>query len=91
MAVGYDVIVVGADIVGLAHAWVASRRGLRVLVVERDPRCVGASVRNFGFVTVTGQGAGDTWRRATLRAVRVTNATGASTAFALAEEVFDAW
>ena len=37
---------------------------LRVPVVERDHRCVGASIRNFGFVTVTGQRAGDTWRRA---------------------------
>jgi FAD dependent oxidoreductase TIGR03364 len=59
-----DLIVVGAGIVGLAHAYIASRLGLRVTVVERDHRCVGASIRNFGFITVTGQPAGDTWRRA---------------------------
>ncbi len=35
-------------------------------MVERDAACLGASIRNFGFVTVTGQGAGDTWRRARL-------------------------
>ncbi len=59
-----DVVVVGAGIVGLAHAWSAVQRGLRVTVVDRDQRCVGASIRNFGFITVTGQPAGDTWRRA---------------------------
>lgn len=59
-----DLVVVGAGIVGLAHAYAAARRGLRVIVVERDHRCVGASIRNFGFVTVSGQPAGDTWRRA---------------------------
>jgi FAD dependent oxidoreductase TIGR03364 len=60
----FDLIVVGAGIVGLAHAYTAARRGLRVCVVERDSANVGASIRNFGFITVTGQGAGDTWRRA---------------------------
>jgi len=59
-----DVIVVGAGIVGVAHALAAVRRGLRVTVLERDQRCIGASIRNFGFITVTGQPAGDTWRRA---------------------------
>ena len=60
----FDLAVVGAGIVGLAHALVAARRGWRVVVIDRDDRCVGASIRNFGFITVSGQGAGDTWRRA---------------------------
>lgn len=59
-----DVIVVGSGIVGLACAWAAWQQGKRVRVIDRDPFCVGASIRNFGFVTVTGQGRGDTWRRA---------------------------
>lgn len=60
----YDLAVVGGGIVGLAHALAAARRGWRVVVLERDARCVGASVRNFGFVTVTGQQKGECWRRA---------------------------
>ena len=60
----YDLAVVGAGILGLAHALAASRRGLRVVVIDREAEAIGASVRNFGFVTVTGQQAGDCWRRA---------------------------
>ena len=52
---GVDVAVAGAGIVGLAVALEAVRRGLRVALVERDARPVGASVRNFGHVGVTGQ------------------------------------
>ncbi len=59
-----DVIVVGAGIVGLACALVAVEQGLSVQVVEREAFATGASIRNFGFVTVTGQGSGATWRRA---------------------------
>ena len=61
---GFDCLIVGRGIVGLAHALAASRHGLRVGVIDRETRAVGASVRNFGFVTVTGQQAGLTWRRA---------------------------
>lgn len=60
----YDVAVVGAGILGLAHALAAARRGKRVVVIDRDARANGASIRNFGFVTVTGQEAGDCWRLA---------------------------
>lgn len=60
----YDLLVVGAGVVGLAHAYEASRRGLKVAVVEKNYHCVGASIRNFGFITVSGQSSRDTWRRA---------------------------
>jgi D-hydroxyproline dehydrogenase subunit beta len=60
----YDVAVVGAGIVGLAHAFAAARRGLRVIVLDRETRPTGASIRNFGFITVTGQSEGTVWRRA---------------------------
>ncbi|MCR9071306.1 MAG: TIGR03364 family FAD-dependent oxidoreductase [Alphaproteobacteria bacterium] len=52
---------VGAGILGLAHALAAARLGKRVVVIERDAFATGASIRNFGFVTVTGQAAGDCW------------------------------
>ena len=64
MSSAYDLAVVGAGIVGLAHARAAALKGKRVIVIDRDTRANGASVRNFGFVTVTGQRAGDHWRRA---------------------------
>lgn len=64
MVRGFDVAVVGAGIVGLAHALAAARRGLSVVVLDRDAAANGASIRNFGFVTVTGQQQGECWRRA---------------------------
>jgi len=60
----FDCLIVGAGIVGLAHALAAHRAGLRTAVIDRDARAAGASIRNFGFVTVTGQQEGITWRRA---------------------------
>ena len=60
----YHVAIVGAGIVGLAHALAAARGGRRVLVIDRDAQANGASIRNFGFVTVTGQEQGTVWRRA---------------------------
>lgn len=51
----YDVAIAGAGIVGLAHAYEVVRRGLTAVIVERDERPQGASVRNFGHGFVTAQ------------------------------------
>jgi FAD dependent oxidoreductase TIGR03364 len=60
----YDLAVVGAGIIGLSCARAAALKGLRVIVIDRDSRANGASVRNFGFITVTGQERGAAWTRA---------------------------
>jgi len=60
----FDLAVVGAGIVGLATALAGARRGLRVIVIDREAQASGASVRNFGFVTVSGQERGSMWARA---------------------------
>lgn len=60
----FDLAVVGAGIVGLATALAAVRRGMRVVVIDADAQANGASVRNFGFITVTGQERGTMWQRA---------------------------
>ncbi|NWH09667.1 MAG: TIGR03364 family FAD-dependent oxidoreductase [Alphaproteobacteria bacterium] len=45
-------------------ALAANKKGWRTIVVERDAVQSGASIRNFGFVTVTGQAQDLTWTRA---------------------------
>ncbi|MBB1020046.1 TIGR03364 family FAD-dependent oxidoreductase [Dietzia sp. E1] len=50
-----DILVVGAGILGIAHAVEAARSGMTVRVLERDARAVGASVRNFGHACVSAQ------------------------------------
>lgn len=57
----YDVAVVGRGVLGLAHAHAAARAGLKVVVIDREPEARGASIRNFGFITVSGQARGEMW------------------------------
>lgn len=51
----YDVVVVGAGIVGLAHAYHARQRGMSVAVIDHAAGIVGASVQNFGHACITAQ------------------------------------
>lgn len=64
MEKSFDIAVVGAGIVGLAHAYMAAKKGLRVAVFEREQFATGASVRNFGLVWPIGQAPGNGYDRA---------------------------
>ena len=50
----YDLIIVGAGVLGTFHAYHAAQAGQRVLLLEKDRYPVGATVRNFGQVVPSG-------------------------------------
>lgn len=71
---------VGAGLLGLAHAHAARRRGLSVVVLERDLRAVGGSVRHAGhlfFSAVPVGGALDTAELARERWLELAHRAGA--------------
>lgn len=50
----FDLIVVGAGVLGSFHAYHALRKGCSVLLLEKDARPQSATVRNFGQVVPSG-------------------------------------
>lgn len=60
----YDVAIVGAGVLGLAHAYHLGKAGKRAIVIERGPKARGASVRNFGMLWPVGQPPGEAYQTA---------------------------
>src|SRR5262245_3970421 len=67
MNYSFDDAVVGAGIIGIAHAYHLAMCGRRVVVFERSPLPLGAqgaSIRNFGMIWPIGQPAGQMYKLA---------------------------
>jgi FAD dependent oxidoreductase TIGR03364 len=58
----FDVVVIGAGVLGAFHAYFACRRGLRTLLIERGDAPNEASVRNFGTIVPSAM-TPDEWHR----------------------------
>src|SRR5208282_4752592 len=64
----WDLIVIGAGILGTSHAYYAAKRGWRVLLLERGDWPGEASVRNFGTL-MAGSLTGE-WRRRSMESIK---------------------
>lgn len=64
-----DVLVVGAGILGCAHAYQALTAGYSVMMIERDKEPQGASVRNFGQIVPSGMDR--KWQRIGRESLRI--------------------
>lgn len=50
----YDIIIVGAGIMGTFHAYHAAKMGKKVLLLEKDNKPVGSTIQNFGQIVPSG-------------------------------------
>src|SRR5882757_8424150 len=66
----YDLIVTGAGVLGSFHAYHACRKGLKVLLLEKDSRPSEATVRNFGQVVPSGMKQGQ-WQGYGRRSIEI--------------------
>lgn len=73
--VQFDLIIVGAGILGLSAAIQAQEQGLKVCIFEKNAQPVGATRRNFGMVgTSTLTHPEQQWRKYALETRSFTNA-----------------
>jgi len=68
--VHYDLIVVGAGVLGSFHAYHACKKKLNVLLLEKDSQPQEATVRNFGQVVPSGLSRGK-WQQYGRRSVEI--------------------
>ena len=80
----FDVIVVGAGILGIAHAYHCLQAGLKVAMIERNDHPRGASVRNFGQVVPSGMD--HQWQRYGIESLRIYKSIQAATDITVREE-----
>lgn len=66
----YDVIVIGAGVLGAFHAYFAMRRGLKTLLIDKDLFPQQASVRNFGLIIPSAMPQG-IWRERALSSCEI--------------------
>ena len=66
----FDCIIVGAGALGSFHAYHALKRGLRVLLLEKDERPMEATVRNFGQAVPSGMSSGK-WQQLGRRSLEI--------------------
>ena len=66
----YDLIVVGAGVLGSFHAYHAAKKGWKVLLIEKDEKPTDASVRNFGMIIPSGMASGE-WKDRGIRSTEI--------------------